>query len=234
MWDLNGKQAKEFTIKYLNDFMEKEGFNLKKTQNTSVHYIRKTKIGFDALYLSYIDSFPGKEINCMLEKRIDKVEYILAEIQKAIDLNYIIDKSSTTFATNYAKVNGIKHNRYMPKMENEIDVKNSCELLIQFLENIGLLYLDRFEDIKELDNEINGVNYWTDDILMPFDTRGYFAQKRMIIARLANQGNFDKVMQKSYESMDKWLIENNQPLIDRKDITKGTPFIEYYLRNLKV
>ena len=122
----------------------------------------------------------------------------------------------------------------MPKMENEIDVKNSCELLIQFLENIGLLYLDRFEDIKELDNEINGVNYWTDDILMPFDTRGYFAQKRMIIARLANQGNFDKVMQKSYESMDKWLIENNQPLIDRKDITKGTPFIEYYLRNLKV
>lgn len=40
-----------------------------------------------------------------------------------------------------------------------------------------------------------------------------FLKKRMVITRLANQGNFEKVMQKSYEQIDKWLIENNQPPI---------------------
>jgi hypothetical protein len=231
MWELNNTQAKELTIKYLNDFMESNGFVLKKNKNTNIQYIRKNKNGFETLYLSFLDSFPGKEINYMLEKRIDKVEIILDDILKTLEPNRKRGKNDTTFATNYAKVKGIKHNRYMPEMVNELDVKNSCGLLIQFLENIGLLYLDRFDDIKELDKEINGVNYWKDDDLKPFDTRGDFTIKRIIIAKLTNNPLFEDLIKYHLEQIMKG-IKKGDYLEQRKEWLKLFENSVEYLRNM--
>jgi hypothetical protein len=234
MWDLNNTQAKEFVIKYLTIFLESKGFVLKKTRTTDIYYYRKTVSGHDTLYLSFLDSFPGKKINYVLMKRIESIENIVAEIIKVVDPNQKIDKNHPTFATSEGTVKDLRRDSYMPEMVNEKDVENSCNILIQFLETTGLPMVDRFEDMQELDNEINGENFWENVEHKPFNLGLHFSQKRMIIARLANQGNFDRVMQKSYEWMDNWCMENNQPLVDKTDITKGTPYIEHYLRNLEI
>ncbi len=145
-----------------------------------------------------------------------------------------MNKQSHSIATSQGSFDKIHSNSFMPEMVTEEDVKKSCDLVIDFLQNIGFPLAQRFSDIKELDKEINGENFWESDWQMPFTLGNYFPQKRMVIARLANQGNFDKVIQKSYAKIDKWLTENNQPPIDRTDITKGTPYIEHYLKNLKI
>lgn len=231
MWELNNTQAKEFTIKYLNDFMESKNFLLKKTQNTNIQYTRKTKNGFDALYISFLDSFPGKEINYMLFKRINKVELILDDILKAVEPNRKRDKNEITIATNYAMTNGLKHNRYMPKMVNELDVNNSCDLLIQYLSNTEMTLIERFEDIEELDKEINGDNFWEDDSFKPFDTRGDFYFKRIIIAKLTNNPLFEDLAKLHLEQILKGIGKGDYLEI-RQAFLKQFEYAVEYLRKI--
>lgn len=230
MWDLNKSQAKELTTKYLTKYLEDKQFVLKKTKSANIQYIRQTKTGFDALYLSFLDSFPGQKIDYLLVKRVDVVEKIVDEILAVIDSKRIIDKKSTTFATNYGMINNLRNNTYMPEMMNELDVENSCNQLNYFLENTGFGYLDKFEDITKFDNEINGNVFWTTDWSTPFDLRNHFDIKRVIIAYLAKNPKFNEVVDKTYEIMS----QNSDGTFynyDRNNLTLRIPYTVHYLKN---
>lgn len=232
MWDLNNTQAKEFVIKYLNGFLEAKNFTLKKTQNTNIHFIRKTKSGHDDLYISFLDSYPGKKVNYMLMKRIEPVEKIVAEIIRVVDPNQIIGKNDFTFATSYGKVKDLRRDSYMPEMVNEKDVEGSCNLLIKFLETTGLVMADRFENIQELDKEINGENYWKSDEYKSFDLRLHFDIKRIVIAYLAENPNLDDVIERTFEIMSQ-NSNGTYYNYDRKDLSLRLPYTVHYLQNLR-
>jgi hypothetical protein len=74
MWDLNKSQAKELTTKYLTKYLEDKQFVLKKTKSANIQYIRQTKTGFDALYLSFLDSFPGQKLIIYLLKELRQLK----------------------------------------------------------------------------------------------------------------------------------------------------------------
>lgn len=230
MWDLNKTQAKELTTKYLSKYLEDNQFVLKKTKSTNIQYIRQTKTGFDALYLSFLDSFPGQKIDYLLVKRVEVLEKIVDKILAVIEPKRIIDKKSTTFATNYGMINNLRNNTYMPEMINELDVENSCNQLRFFLENTGFVYLDKLEDITKFDNEINGNIFWTTDWGTPFDLRNNFDIKRVIIAYLAKNPKFNEVVHKTYEIMS----QNSDSTFyncDRNDLTLRLPYTVHYLKN---
>jgi hypothetical protein len=234
IYDLTKSQSKIWVEKYLNPFMGKNGFKLKKSRNPDLNYLKLTDSGYQELNVGFINSWPGTQISYGFYIRFNQIEEICQNILAQINPEYKMNKLSHSIATSQGSIDNIHSNSFMPEMINEEDVKKSCDLVIAFLQNIGFQLAKRFSDVKELDKEINGENFWESDWQMPFTMGNDFPQKRMVIARMANQGNFDKVMQKSYETIDKWCLENNQPLVDRSDITKGTPFIEHYLRNLQV
>ena len=56
----------------------------------------------------------------------------------------------------------------------------------------------------------------------------------MIIARLANWKDFERIVENSFQNIDEWCMANNEPLIDRNDLTKGTPFIVNFLQHLEI
>jgi hypothetical protein len=234
LWELSKKQAKEFELKYLKLFFEDKKFKLRKGGGADFDFIRKNPIGNEVVYFTHLESFPGTQQEFYILKEINEIELHYEAIIKGLGQNYNKHKYPRSLKFWKGSIEGINTNRYMPQMLTEMDVASSCEIVKNFMTETGFPMLERFNDIKELNKEINGESFWTTDWQMPFDLGGDFDIKRIIIARLANQGNFEKVMQKSYEQIDKWLTENNQPPIDRTDITKGTPFIEHYLKNLKI
>lgn len=234
IYELTKTQSKMWIDQSLTLFMIENDFKLKKTRNSDLNYFKKTDYGFNELNLGFLNSWPGTQVAYGFYIRYDRIEDICQNILTQLNPGHIIKKDSHSIGTSQGSFDGKFTYSFMPEMVNEEDVRKSCDLVINFLEKTGFPLAERFKDIKELDKEINGENFWESDWQMPFTLGNDFPQKRMVIARLADQGNFDKVMQKSYEWMDNWCIENNQPLIDRTDITKGTPFIEHYLRNLEV
>lgn len=234
MWKLTKIQAKELELKYLKGFFEEKKFKIRKGGGADFDFIRKNPSGNEIVYFTHLEAFPGVQQEFYILKEINEIEFHYEAILNGLGQKFSKHKYPRSLKFWKGSIEGLNSNRYMPEMLNEADVEASCEIVKGFMNNTGFPLLNRFNDIKELDTEINGSIFWTTDWQMPFDLGGDFDIKRKIIARLANQGNFEKVMQISYETIDIWCEENNQPLIDRTDITKGTPFIEHYLKNLEL
>jgi hypothetical protein len=167
IWELSKMQAKELTIKYLEDFFIDKGYKLKKGGSSSFQYIKKKMLGFDMIAIGYLESFPGSKISYAVIKRINEIENIKDEIYKVLEPSKKSDNQSSSIAFSQTTVQGKFSNNFMPEMLNVADVSASCEIIKEFMLNTGFAMLDRFNDIKKLDEEINGENFWTTDWQTP-------------------------------------------------------------------
>ena len=187
-------QAKEMTIRYLESFFIDKMFKLKKGNSSSFQFEKKDLIGFDMMAMGFLESFPGSKIEYSVIKRINKIETIKDEIFKVLEPSKKIDKRSLSIAFSQATINGKFTNNFMPEMLNEADVAASCEIIKNFMTETGFPMLERFNDIKEIDKEINGEYFWVTDWQMPFNLGGDFPIKRIIIAKLANNLRIEEII----------------------------------------
>ncbi|CAN1537964.1 hypothetical protein MCERE19_01628 [Spirosomataceae bacterium] len=207
IYELTKGQSKIWVEKYLNPFMQENDFKLKKTRNSDLDYFKKTDYGYSQLNLGFLNSWPGTQISYGFYIRFNQIEEICQNILTQLNTEYKINNLSHSIATSQGSFDKIHSNSFMPEMVTEEDVKQSCDLVINFLEKTGFPLAQRFSDIKELDKEINGDNFWKSDWQMPFTLGGDFNIKRLIIAKLANEGNFEKMFQFHVDELNKIRLE---------------------------
>lgn len=231
MWDLTKASAKEFAINYLSIFFENQEFKLRRTKHTGVEYYRKLSNGFDGIAIGFVDSFPGQKIRYSVFKRISELEKVTGEILKVIEPSKKVDKESLSLAFSFRTINNLRTDSYMPEMLSEEDVKKSCFLVQDFMCEAGFPILEKYNNIKEIDKEINGENFWTTDWQMPFNLGGDFDIKRIIVAWLAENPNFEEVVDKTYEIMSQ-NSDGTYYDYDRNDLSLRIPYTVHYLKTI--
>lgn len=231
LWKLSKKQAKEFELIYLKDFFEQNAFKLRKGGNSDFEFIKKLPNGSETIYFTHLEAFTGTRQEFYVLKEIKIIESHLENILKGLGQSISKHKNPRTVKFWKGSIDGINTNNYMPKMLNETYVASSCEIVKNFMAETGFSMLERFNDIKELDKEINGENFWTTDWQMPFDLGGDFDIKRMIIVKLSNNPNFDNIINYHLKSYDD-LIATGEYVDLRNESKRQFEYAVEYLRNL--
>ena len=232
---MNKKEAKEFTIKHLNVFFEKHDFKLVKTRNSEVEFIRKTNNGFDGFASGTVDYNPIQKIRYSFYKRINAIEEITNIVNQKIKLSPPIDKNTVSLAFGYGGLVLGKHvDTYLPECSNENDIIESTKAIIEFAEQYALTLLEKTNDLVFLDNEINGKNFWKTDWQQKFNLGGNFDIKRLIIAKLAGNLNFDEIVDKNYKAIEKASEESGYPFTyDRNNLNMPVPCVLEILKDIK-
>jgi hypothetical protein len=194
MYDLNKSQSKIWVEKYLNKFMLTNGFVEKKNKNTDISYYKESFFGTASLNLGFLNSFPGTQIEYYYFLKISLVEDLVSKILIEIDPNCKKGTVLYTIGFNQASIDKIYTNSFMPEMVKEEDVEKSCNLIKHFFTNYGFPIEEKLSNINELDKEINGNYYWESDWRMPFTMGNDFPIKRLVIAKLAQNPNFEKLI----------------------------------------
>lgn len=116
---------------------------------------------------------------------------------------------------------------------------NSQELSV-IMEDIKTFYKDDFtrfcaqySDVKELDKQFNSFDNFYREGSGIFPPLTFFHITRLIIARLANNPVYEKVVEKNFEALE-YLWERDGGKYDRFDESKPEVFAAKYLRDLSI
>lgn len=186
-------EARELTLKYLEPVVTKHGFTVKLSASKQLKIERKASKGMDLLAFDMLNYAPAFQIRYGFIKVNTTVNEILLKLQEKIKLSLPVDKKSTLVSFSYNTINNPTETSYLPMMETEEDVQQSVALLQSFLEEVGVPLLKRFDDLAEIDRVINGEQLWETDWLKPYVFGGNFTLKRLIVAKLAGLGSYDRV-----------------------------------------
>lgn len=231
---MTGKEAKELIVKHLSPFMDNNSFKLVNTRSNDVEYKRKTSTGYEEIALDCINYNPVQIVRYAVRKRIDAVEDITKKINEDITLSPPINKDTVTIAFSEATFRGLSTDSYMPEMLNEQDVIKSIEILTKFLKQEAFPFLDKINDLRELDKIINGDDFWNDDWKKPFNLGGNFSIKRLVIAKLANNPNSQNMVKREYDYIDSCLEKQGDvERINRTDLQFPIPFTVEYLNSVE-
>lgn len=232
-------EAKNIFIELTNERLETLGFKLKKTRTSEAIYIRNKENGFERMGISTTNYYPEVVFGMGTSKRINLIEDIFYEINRQYNLELDLNEDSRTL-TYKGNINErqLKLLRVEHK-DDELGVIESTKILMHFIENDLLPTYDLFDDIREIDKRINGdgENYWEDDFsrLKPFSLF-HFHEKRLIIARLCNNPNFETLVEKFCNYMDYEISKNTgKPFVyDLNDLSlPGAATIDYLRKNVK-
>lgn len=220
-------EAKELTIKYIDSFFNEFGFKLSKTTHSEVRYRRINPNGFDGFASGTLDYNPVQIIVYSVYKRINQVEDIIKELSKKINISSI-NEDDKTIAFGYETLNGINKQTTLPDMKTEEDLISCVETIKTFMRETAIPLLDRFNDLREIDKEINGDKPWETDWKQKFNLGGNFHEKRLIIAKLANNPNYDDLVKFEYN----WHIEGLKGKY-KEDFEEGIRIHECLIEILK-
>ena len=107
-------------------------------------------------------------------------------------------------------------------------------MMTSFLVDTAFPIMDKFSDLREIDKVINGNDPWTTDWQMPYAFGGNFYEKRLIIAKLAGNPNFDDLVDFNYRTLEKLSAENGYPFTyNRSDLSKPLPALIQILQDVK-
>jgi len=237
---MNKRETEAFIVKYLNSYLEEKKFKHRKSNRTALEYIRKIdENNFERFRLSTINYYDSHKLRFGFGKRIGTVEDIVAEInEKILFTNPPYTKNETTLGFSYNTYNSINKDGCFGYMETEQQVKTNVEKVIEFTENHALPLLNKFNDLSEIDNRINGeeANFWNATHRNPFNLAGanLFDVRRLIIAKLSGRKGFDELVDRVYKSIEKESTNNGYPFVyDRNDLTKKIPMTVKVLEDVE-
>lgn len=232
---MNKQEAKEFVIKHIDNFFENNGFKLLKKVDSSVIYQRKNKNSIDGFASGTVDYNPIQIVRYSFYKRINSIEEITASVNQKVKLSPPINKDTVSLAFGYGGLVLGKHiDTYLPECSAEADIIKSVNEIIDFANTHAFPLLENSNDIKFLDTEINGCDFWETDWQRKFNLGGNFDIKRLIIAKLAGNPNFDEIVDKNYKAIEKASEESGYPFTyDRNDLTMAVPCVLEILKDIK-
>ncbi len=230
--------AKKLFIEYAGPDLEQKGFKLQKTRTTEAIYYKKKENGYEVLGVSTANYYPEVVFKMGTQKRLNVIEEILWDINQVYNLGLSLSKEESwtlSFQGNRLlereiELSGVAHR------EDERGVQASTKILMNFIEGELLPAYDLFDDIREIDNTINGEgdHFWEDDIgnSKPFKFGGRFFERRLIIAKLCNNPSYDIIVDKYFTYIEQAMEkQTGEPYIfDRDDLTLPVPATIQYLK----
>lgn len=208
MESLTGTTGKELILPLILPYFEKIGFVYKKTRNKDINLHRKTKSGKDLVYISSHNYSPGIYFYISFQKSIDQIEDISDVFKDSMGIEKLHRYTISMIAWSPDRLGHM----IMPYCTNERLVKETADIILDRCERIYLPILDKYDDIFELDNLLNGENMWWDDVGLDrskiFDMQGFY-YKRFIVARLAGRKNIQEVFDYSKATFEDFAKNEN-------------------------
>jgi hypothetical protein len=197
--------------------------------------VRKRPYGEDSIGGGFTDFNPIQKIIYGAGKRDFRINNFLLQLQeKDILLSPPVKKNSLTLGISYERMNGLNYTGYLPEMKTEADVEKCVNLMLEFLEGTAFPLLDKFEDLRELDKMINGNAPWDTDIQKPYTFVGNFAEKRLIVAKLSGNPNFNVLVDFTFISLERLSAEAGHRFVyDRNDVSKPLPALIEILKDVE-
>jgi hypothetical protein len=193
---MNKAEAKQLMTKYLLPEIEKYGYEERKGKGSDFNFVKKTLTGEDLIVGGFTDYNPMQKIVYSFMKRQKAILDILLQLQKnGVKLAPEIGKNTATIGFSYPTIHGILKDSVMPNMQTEAEVQECVASMIGFMKETAFPLLDTFEDLREIDRIINGEVPWTSDYPQPYRFGGSFPLKRLIIAKLAALGSYDRILE---------------------------------------
>jgi|SRR6218665_897661 len=232
---MNKQEAKKLVVKHINSFFEKYDFKLQKKIDSTVVYQRKTKFGFDGFASGTVDYNPVQIIRYSFYKKINCIEEITVLVDKKVKLSPPIDKNTVSMAFGYGGVVLRKPvDTYLPECKTEDDIIDSVNKIIDFSIKHAFPLIENADNLKFLDNEINGKYFWETDWQKKFNLGGNFNIKRLIIAKLAGNPSFDEIADRNYTAIEKASEESGYPFTyDRNDLSMPIPCVLDILKHIE-
>jgi len=214
------------TMKYLEPFLTQHGFVVKLNKSNEAQIRRQEKEGFDSIGIDMLNYDPSYRIRYGFNKVNSLVSSIMLNLQEKVKLNFKEEKNSRLLFFSYNTINDPENTSYLPMMESETDVQTCVRMMIAFMEETAFPLLQKFEDLGEIDKMINGEDPWETDWHRPITFVTNFYEKRLIIAKLAGNPNFDELVDFNYKTLEKLSAENGSPFVyDRNDLSKPLPVL---------
>ncbi|MBL7744128.1 MAG: hypothetical protein JNN00_11685 [Chitinophagaceae bacterium] len=231
---MNKTDAKKLMMKYLLPQIEKIGYK-ERGKGAEFEIVRKIASGEDIISGGFTDYNPIQKIIYGCNKRHEAIIAILKSLEeKGVILSPPISRHTITIGFRYETLNGLNFVGYLPEMETEVDVKKCVDKMLDFLHNIAFPLLDKFNDLREIDMLINGEQPWTTDYRMPYALGGNFYEKRLIIAKLSGNPNFQSLIDFCYDSLEQLSAKSGHPFTyNRNDMTKPLPALIKLLQGVK-
>ena len=166
-------------------------------------------------------------------------------IQKIVDLLKEIDKYIPLSKSKYTIKNyitGISPGQLVDPFDiyKAYSFFNSEKQLEKIIDDLKLFYNEKFvpfcikySNYKNLDQQFNSFDNFYIKGNGNYPTLTFFHVTRLIIARLANNPEYEKVVEKNFEALE-FLWEQDGGKYDRFDETKPEVFAAKYLRDLKI
>jgi hypothetical protein len=218
-------EARGITMKHLEKFLVSNGFAIKLNKAKEAQIERKTKTGFDSVGIGMLDYRPYYKITYGFNKINLSINEILLRLQQIVPLSPKEEKKSRFLFFSYNTIKKPAETSYLPDMLDEADVKRCVDLMIGFMKETALPWLEKFEDLREIEKVINGETPWETDWHKPFTLGGNFHLKRLIISRLSGSGSYDRILEfvrQDFQSHfeDQYGSDYRQALVQVEELNK--------------
>ena len=231
------KEAKEFIAKYFDAFAFENGFKpyTKKKGDIDFLYIRGHEFGRDTISISMYNYALSHQIFYHYGKLYNVIENIVELLNDKVKLSppYSKEQYYTTLNFGYESLNGLNKPAYLPYVGNEEMVRKCVNEIISFSVNTAFPLLDKMNNFKFLDNEINNEDFWESGWQKKY-AFAHFNIKRLIIAKLAGNPSFDEIADRNYKAIEKASEESGYPFTyDRNDLSMPIPCVLDILKHIE-
>lgn len=230
---MNKKEVREIIINNTEEYFLKYGVKLVKSMKQFVEYEKlNPNVSGDKIYISILGNAILR-LELMVHKRIFIIENIVEKISKTHILNPMPTKSHSSFIINSEKINTLNGKMKFDETGVEfVIITDAIEHIKMYIDEIGIPMLNKYEDIREIDKEINGENLWEhDDFQKPFYLGGNFAVKRLIIAKLSGRKDYEQFIERIFNKIE--VNYTKEGLVyDRTDLSNVIAYTVNLLKNV--
>lgn len=207
-------EAKTLTVNHIQDFLDEYEFKQYKSA-PNIEFRRKSKNHLDRFHCAFTNYDPAQVYIYSINRRINAVENILDELnQKHPKLIRPKRKADIkTFGFSYESIYDVRNNGFriassLPEMQTEEELKQNVVSIKKFLSETAFPLLDKFNDLNELDKEINGDDFWKTDEYMKYNFTTPFLFPRTIIAFFSKNPQYNRIIQYHFEDLEKNIKES--------------------------
>lgn len=229
------KETKETIAKYFNNFALENGFEQfkKKAGDVEFLYIKEHEYGRDTITINIFNYATSHQIFYGYGKFYNSIEQIVNMVNEKIALNPPYSKApyNVTLGFRYESLSGLNKIGYLPYVENEAQVRDCVNEIIAFSNKTAFPLLKQMNDIRFLDSEINGEEFWENSWQKRY-AFSYFFIQRFIIAKLANKIEYSEFVERVLSRIEEKAKEQGENF-NRNDLSMPVPYVLKILENVE-
>lgn len=231
------KECSEVVLQNIRETFESRDWNKKSTGSASINFEKNNEDkNVFGMSMSFLDYNPTYIMRFVFYIKHQKIINLCKLIGENIELIPVITSDTDTIVFSILTFEGLLHQNYMPDMETESEIVDACKKMLEFTVSQAFPYLEKINDIKEIDKVINGENAWADDWRKEFNLGGNFNIKRFIIAYLVGGvEHLDLVNERDTVTLIEYNKKENLGEYNgdyKNDVSHPVGYTLHYLRSL--